>query len=416
MGDALMQVLDLAQTIQTSDAKSSPVDEPSGQPLVASILLSDGANSTGTADPLEAADRAATLNVPIYTIALGTPNGQVTVQDENGQPTTLEVPPDTETLAKIAEIDERHRVRRADGDDLQAVYDNLQTRVGYTDEDQEVTFLFAGRGARARRRRGRACRRSGSAACPEPSTRVRQTGAGDTRRATRVHRSRTRPSGAAADRARRSRLRIGRRLDAAVGGGRARRRSARGPAAVLGLAVGRRPGAGALPARPPRPWCAAGRSSTSGRGGGIVAIAAALAGAATRRRDRHRGLRRSRRAGSTPRRTASTLDVRELDPAGTDDGWEVVLVGDLWYEPELAARMEPWLRSLAGRGATVLTGDLGRVYLPAAGLDPLATYTVPTTVDLEACRLQGGPRAAPSWGPGRLDRPSGPRVTGWRAA
>ena len=45
--------------------------------------------------------------------------------------------------------------------------------------------------------------------------------------------------------------------------------------------------------------------------------------------------------------------------------------------------MAPWLRTLARRGATVLTGDLGRAYLPSTGLVELARYTVPTLVDLE---------------------------------
>ncbi len=49
-----------------------PTGRP-GEPLVAAILLSDGANSVGEAEPLDAAERAATLGVPIYTIALGTP-------------------------------------------------------------------------------------------------------------------------------------------------------------------------------------------------------------------------------------------------------------------------------------------------------------------------------------------------------
>ncbi len=119
-----------------------------------------------------------------------------------------------------------------------------------------------------------------------------------------------------------------------------------------------------------------------GTGGGIVAIAAALAGARS-----VVAIDIEAYAVEACRLNAEAngveLEVREEDPAGTDDGWEVVLVGDLWYEPELAARMEPWLRSLAGRGATVLTGDLGRVYLPASGLATLATYTVPTTIDLE---------------------------------
>jgi len=174
MGDALMQVLDLASTIQAGDAAASgstgstgaaapsagtaspvpstgtgsttnpPVDQPSGQPLVAAILLSDGASTTGTADPLQAADRAASMNVPIYTIALGTPNGEVTVPDENGQPTTLQVPPDTSTLAKIAETTNAIAFDAPTATDLQAVYDNLQSRVGYTEQTQEVTVFFAG--------------------------------------------------------------------------------------------------------------------------------------------------------------------------------------------------------------------------------------------------------------------------------
>ena len=85
-----------------SGAPTSPVDEPSNQPLVAAILLSDGANSVGKTEPKEAAARAKALGVPIYTIALGTEDGKVTVRDDLGQLQTLEVPPDTETLQDIA--------------------------------------------------------------------------------------------------------------------------------------------------------------------------------------------------------------------------------------------------------------------------------------------------------------------------
>jgi len=79
----------------------------------------------------------------------------------------------------------------------------------------------------------------------------------------------------------------------------------------------------------------------------------------------------------------ATLDVEEADPIGTDGGWDVILVGDLWYEPELAARMAPWLRGLVERGALVLTGDPGRAHLPVVGLAELARYEVPTVADLE---------------------------------
>jgi Ca-activated chloride channel family protein len=171
MGDALMQVLDIAEKIQkdnaeTPDATASPgpstpaasaapgasnapkvpTDEPSGQPLVAAILLSDGANSVGQTEPLDAAQRAKTLGVPIYTIALGTPSGQVTVQDQFGQDVTLDVPPDTKTLDQIASITGGTNFTAPTAEDLASVYKNLESRIGYTEERQEVTFALVGAG------------------------------------------------------------------------------------------------------------------------------------------------------------------------------------------------------------------------------------------------------------------------------
>ena len=171
MGDALMQVLDIAEKIQadapeapdataaprtsapaasaapgSSAAPKLPTDQPSNQPLVAAILLSDGANSVGKAQPLEAAQRAKTLGVPIYTIALGTPNGSVTVQDQFGQSQTLDVPPDTATLKQIASNTGATAFDAPTAKDLASVYDNLQSRIGYTEERQEVTFALVAAG------------------------------------------------------------------------------------------------------------------------------------------------------------------------------------------------------------------------------------------------------------------------------
>jgi len=119
-----------------------------------------------------------------------------------------------------------------------------------------------------------------------------------------------------------------------------------------------------------------------GAGGGIVAIAAALAGArAVSAIDIEPFAIEACRLNAQA--NGVTIAVSEADPAGTDAGWDVILAGDLWYESELATRMEPWLRSLATSGATVLIGDLGRAYLPADGLLELARYVVPTLDDLE---------------------------------
>jgi predicted nicotinamide N-methyase len=119
-----------------------------------------------------------------------------------------------------------------------------------------------------------------------------------------------------------------------------------------------------------------------GTGGGIVAIAAALAGAAeVTAIDIEPYAIEACRLNAVA--NGVSLTPVEADPIGTDDGWDVVLAGDVWYDAELADRMAPWLRSLARRGAVVLTGDLGRAYLPGDGLVELATMVVPTLVDLE---------------------------------
>jgi predicted nicotinamide N-methyase len=126
------------------------------------------------------------------------------------------------------------------------------------------------------------------------------------------------------------------------------------------------------------------RVADIGTGGGIVAIAAALAGATTVDAiDIEPYAIEACRLNAAANGVAASVEAIEADPVGSDAGWDVVLAGDVWYEAELAAYIGPWLRALAARGATVLTGDLGRAYLPSDGMQQLAHYLVPTLVDLE---------------------------------
>jgi Ca-activated chloride channel family protein len=113
------------------------------QPIVATVLLSDGANSTGQLEPIPAAEQAAALGVPVYTIALGTAEGVVTVQDDQGFPHVLNVPPDTDTLAAIAETTGGRFFEAPTAQDLAQIYQGLGSRIGYTNEEQEVTQWFA---------------------------------------------------------------------------------------------------------------------------------------------------------------------------------------------------------------------------------------------------------------------------------
>jgi predicted nicotinamide N-methyase len=65
---------------------------------------------------------------------------------------------------------------------------------------------------------------------------------------------------------------------------------------------------------------------------------------------------------------------------------DVLLAADTWYESPLAERVLPWLQAAAARGVRVLVGDPGRRYLPdpaAADLTELARYEVRTTTVLE---------------------------------
>ena len=71
------------------------------------------------------------------------------------------------------------------------------------------------------------------------------------------------------------------------------------------------------------------------------------------------------------------------DVVGVDEGWDVVLAGDVCYERAMSERVFAWLTALARRGALVLIGDPGRNYLPKDRLEPLQTYEVQTTRELE---------------------------------
>ncbi len=70
-----------------------------------------------------------------------------------------------------------------------------------------------------------------------------------------------------------------------------------------------------------------------------------------------------------------------LDSGG--DGTEVILAADAFYERELASRMTRYLERAQARGADVLVGDFGRAYLPQDRLVPVAGYDVPGLSALE---------------------------------
>jgi predicted nicotinamide N-methyase len=62
---------------------------------------------------------------------------------------------------------------------------------------------------------------------------------------------------------------------------------------------------------------------------------------------------------------------------------DVVIAGDVCYEQAMSVRALAWLRGHARAGRLVLLGDPGRNYFSAQGLEELARYEIPTSLQLE---------------------------------
>jgi Ca-activated chloride channel family protein len=126
----------------TGDALASALQalETDGEnpPPAAIVLLSDGASQAGR-NPAEVAREARTAGVPIYTVALGTPDGVV----EGNFGRRMPVPPDPEALREVAELSGGRAFTAEDADALDEVYETLGSRIGTKQEKREVSAGFA---------------------------------------------------------------------------------------------------------------------------------------------------------------------------------------------------------------------------------------------------------------------------------
>jgi predicted nicotinamide N-methyase len=145
------------------------------------------------------------------------------------------------------------------------------------------------------------------------------------------------------------------------------------------------------------PAVVAGRSVLDyGSGSGLVAIAAARAGAAPIIAAEPDLLARAAIELNAAANGVSVLTCTD-DAAGLSPAASVVLAGDVWYEKELADRVSAYLDLAVSRGAYVLTGDIGRTYFPRNRYHRVATYELPASIALEgrpalrASVFQAGP-------------------------
>jgi predicted nicotinamide N-methyase len=121
-------------------------------------------------------------------------------------------------------------------------------------------------------------------------------------------------------------------------------------------------------------------------GSGLVAIAAAMAGAAPVVAS---DIDAFANAAMALNATANAVYIDVLghdlldDPPPVAPRYDAVLIGDLFYERTTAERAFAFVQRHAASGAAVLIGDPGRSYLPKERLRQLAEYRIPVTRDLE---------------------------------
>lgn len=123
-------------------------------------------------------------------------------------------------------------------------------------------------------------------------------------------------------------------------------------------------------------------------GSGLVAIAAALAGAASVTAYDIDPLAIAaievNAAANGVRVTARREDILDSgEPQGPEPVAGLVLVADAFYQRELAARVLGFLDRARAGGAEVLAADLGRSYLPRARLAAITSYRVPGLAAVE---------------------------------
>ena len=115
-------------------------------------------------------------------------------------------------------------------------------------------------------------------------------------------------------------------------------------------------------------------------GGGLAAIACAMAGAVT-----VEAVEIDPVASVATRMNAEMNGVKIAVTTGDFVGkcceWDLILCGDVCYEAPMTRHIVPWLQRMAVQ-AEVWIADPGRAYLPP-GLHAFARYDVPTTRELE---------------------------------
>jgi Ca-activated chloride channel homolog len=167
IGDALAAAVDLAERTlsegrETIALRTAQAPAEADKGLASILFLSDGAQTRGILAPFEGAQEAKAAGVPVYTVALGTPEGTIRGRFgfgggggggplPPGSPSpspgfdpddeVIPVPPDPETLRDIAETTGGKFTEARTADVLEDTYEQLGSSLGREPGESEVTFL-----------------------------------------------------------------------------------------------------------------------------------------------------------------------------------------------------------------------------------------------------------------------------------
>jgi Ca-activated chloride channel homolog len=150
IGDALAAAVELGK--QSVSGNGNLADVRTATPthgLVSILFLSDGAQTRGDLQPLDGAQRAKQAGIPVYTIALGTPNGRLRMDFSYGSnpgsgtfTRTVPVPPDPGTLREIARISGGRFFAARSSSAARAAYASLGSKLGRRPAKTEITYGF----------------------------------------------------------------------------------------------------------------------------------------------------------------------------------------------------------------------------------------------------------------------------------
>ena len=133
IGDALARGVEVARAAERGQAGTA-------RPA-AILLLSDGSQTEGILLPMEGAARAKSFKIPVYTVALGTPEGVVEFTRFGGT-RIIPVPPDKATLRQIASVTGGRFYEATSAGDLREAYDKMGSLVSKVERKEEVTYAF----------------------------------------------------------------------------------------------------------------------------------------------------------------------------------------------------------------------------------------------------------------------------------